>query len=178
MARNFGAVGRILVVTILIPTILIPTMLFAPIREEDLVAAIVITAIVASSITGRRSFGGGGLQWTIGWGAEIGENVLRLNLTLSQGCEIVGNRFFFIQSDLAGVGADEALIKDSAGKLVEVFVFEGAQHARADFCGVGDGVERHAALLALLAKFLPERSQGPLRRARVQLPPASRCQSS
>src|SRR5579863_934401 len=58
-----------------------------------------------------------------------------------------------------GVGADESFIEDAAGKLVEVFFFEGAEHAGADFCGVGNGIEFDAALFALFAKFFPERAQ-------------------
>jgi hypothetical protein len=46
-----------------------------------------------------------------------------------------------------------------------MLVFEGAQHAGADFGGIGNCVERDAALLALFAKFFPERSHGGLRRA-------------
>jgi len=49
-------------------------------------------------------------------------------------------------------------LKTPPGSLVEVFLFEGAQHAGADLGGVGDGFEREAALLALLAKFFSERS--------------------
>jgi hypothetical protein len=103
--------------------------------------------------------------------AEIRENGLLLNLILAQGGEIVGDRFFFIESDLAGVGADETLVEDAAGKLVKVFVFEGAQHAGADFRGVGDGIESDAALLALFAKFFSERSHSRLRRAGLSFRP-------
>jgi hypothetical protein len=39
-----------------------------------------------------------------------------------------------------------------------VFVFESAQHAGADFCGVRDGIELKTALLALFAKFFSEGS--------------------
>ncbi len=88
-----------------------------------------------------------------------------LNLTLAQGSEIVGDSFLFVETDLAGVGAHETFVEDAAGELVEVFVLEGAEHAGADFGGVGDGIERYAALLALLAKFVSKCSQGWLRRA-------------
>ena len=43
---------------------------------------------------------------------------------------------------MAGIGANESFIKDAAGKLVEVFLFEGAQTARADLGGGGDLFER------------------------------------
>jgi hypothetical protein len=84
---------------------------------------------------------------------------------LAQRGEIVGYGFFIVESDLTGVGAHETFVEDAAGKLIEVFLFEGAQHPGADFGGVGDGIERDALLLALLAKFFSERSQGRLRRA-------------
>jgi hypothetical protein len=96
---------------------------------------------------------------------------LLLNLTLAQGSEIVGQGFFFVQSDLAGIGAHEAFVEDAAGKLIEVFVFECAQHAGADFSGVGDGIEREVTLLALFAKFFSERSQGQLRRTGLSFRP-------
>jgi len=105
--------------------------------------------------------------WTgfAGRSAEVGEDGLLLNLTLTQSGEIIGDRFFFVEADLAGVGAYESFIEDAAGKLVEVFLFESTQHANADFGGVGDGIESEAALLALLAKFFSEGSQGWLRQA-------------
>ena len=84
------------------------------------------------------------------WGAKIRQH------GLAQGGYIVGYRFFFIESDLAGVGADETSIEDAAGKLLKVFFFQGTQHADADFCGVGDGLEFEATLLALFAKFFSE----------------------
>jgi hypothetical protein len=86
-----------------------------------------------------------------------------LNLTLAQGGEIFGYGFLFVESDLAGIGAYESFVEDAAGKLVEVFVLESTQHTGADFGGAGDGVERDAALLTLLAKFFSERSHGRLR---------------
>ena len=86
-------------------------------------------------------------------------------MTFAQGEEVVGESLFFVEANLAGVGADETFIEDAAGKLVEVFVLEGAQHAGADFGGVGDGIEGEAALLALFAKFFSKGSQGWLRRA-------------
>ena len=91
--------------------------------------------------------------------AEIGQDGLLLNLAFAQGLQIIGDGFFFVESDLAGVGANESFIKDPAGKLIEMFVLQGAQHARADLGGIGDGVELEAALLALFAKFFSKRSQ-------------------
>jgi hypothetical protein len=89
-------------------------------------------------------------------GAEVGENGLRVNLALAQGGEVIGDYFFFVEADLAGVGTDETFVEDAAGELVEMLFLDGAQHAGADFCSGGDGVERDAATLTLLAKFFSE----------------------
>ena len=97
--------------------------------------------------------------------AEIGKDGLLLHLTFAQGEEVVGESLFFVEANLASVGAHETFIEDAAGKLVEVFVLEGAQHAGTDFGGVGDGIEGEAALLALFAKFFSKGSQGWLQRA-------------
>ena len=91
-----------------------------------------------------------------GWGAEVGENGLRVNLALAQGGKVIGDNFFFVEADLAGVGADETFVEDAAGELVEMLVLNGAEHAGADFRGGGDGVERDAAPLTLLTKFFSE----------------------
>lgn len=84
-------------------------------------------------------------------------------LTLADGGQVVGYGFFFVEPDLAGVGAHKSFVEDAAGELVEVLVLKGAQHASADFGGVGDGIEPDALLLALLAKFFSECTQGRLR---------------
>ena len=81
-------------------------------------------------------------------------------MVLARRLEIVSYGFFFVESDLTGVGAHETFVEDAAGKLVEVLLFEGAEHAGADFGGAGDGVEPNALLLALLAKFFSERTHG------------------
>jgi len=88
-----------------------------------------------------------------------------VKLVLAQGEEIIGDGFLLVKADLAGVGADETFIEDAAGKLIEVFLFQRAQHAGVDFRGIGDGIEIEAALLALFAKFFPEGSHVWLRRA-------------
>jgi len=84
-------------------------------------------------------------------------------LTLAHCGQVVRYGFFFVESDLAGVGAHKAFVEDASGELVEVLFFEGAEHASADFGGVGDGIEPDALLLALLAKFFSECTQGRLR---------------
>ena len=142
---------------------MIATTLFAPIRSAKILVVIVaaiVAGIVAGKIVARkivvaklRLSNGCGFA---GRGAEIRQNGLVLNLALAQGGQIVGDGFFFVEPDQAGIGAHETFIKNAAGKLVKAFVFEGAQHASADFRGVGDGIEREAALLALFAKFFSE----------------------
>ena len=181
-------------------TIFIATALFAAIRWAQLVVVVVIVAgkifatqifatqilatqILVTNVVAGKVFAVEVVATQLGRGrpggfarrgAEIGKNGLLLNLTLAQCGEIFAYRFFFIQSNLAGVGAYETFIEDAAGKLAKLFVLEGAQHAGADFGDVGDGVERKAALLALFAKFFSERSQGRLRQAGVKFPSASR----
>ena len=141
-----------------------------------IVAAIgFVQAISARVVTGRQDVVPGivGDDWAsfVSGGTEIGEDFLGLDLAFAQCGQVVGNGFFLVETDLPGVGADETFVEDSTGKLVKVFVFESTEHARADFCGIGDGVERETALLALLAKFFSERSQGQLRRARLRIRP-------
>jgi hypothetical protein len=188
-------IARILRAAIIIAAIIVAATLFAAaVFSVKVVAGIgaAITAgqIVSRQIVSRRIGGWGNLvrkiarAWLRGGnlaglargGAEIRENLLGLNLTLAQGGEIIGNRFFFVEADLAGVGAYETLIEDAAGKLLEVLILEGAQHAGADFGGLGHGIERDAPLLALLAKFFPERSHVPAPAGAVKFPPASRWQ--
>jgi hypothetical protein len=135
---------------------------------KDWLAKIVVGTIFLGRL-GRRGRAG-----FTGRGAEIRQNGLLLNLSLAQGGQIVGHRFFFVESDLTGVSANETFVEDAAGKLIKMFVFEGAQHAGADFGAIGDGIEGDAPLLALLAKFFPERSHDGLRRAGLSFRPYSR----
>jgi len=79
-----------------------------------------------------------------------------LGLALAQRIQIVADRFFRVEPDLACVGANETFVENAAGKLVEALVFQRLQHAGADLGGIGDGVERYPPLLALLAKFFSE----------------------
>jgi hypothetical protein len=88
--------------------------------------------------------------------AEVRKNGLRVNLGFAEGGQVVVYDFFFIEADLAGVGADKAFIENAAGELVKMFVLNGAEHARADLRGGGDGVERNATQFSLLAKFFSE----------------------
>jgi hypothetical protein len=57
--------------------------------------------------------------------------------------------------------------------LIEVFVFDRAQHANADFCGGRDGFERYIAQLALPAKIVSKRSHGGLQRVYYKFHPHS-----
>ena len=57
---------------------------------------------------------------------------------------------------MLGVCADESAIEDAAGQLLEVFLFDGLQHARADLGDVGNVVERELFLLARFAEFVAE----------------------
>jgi hypothetical protein len=57
---------------------------------------------------------------------------------------------------MLGIGADESFVEDAAGKLVEVFFFDGAKHARADFGDVGNVIERDVFFLARFAEFVAE----------------------
>jgi hypothetical protein len=88
--------------------------------------------------------------------AEVGEQSLRLNLAFAEGSQIVSDGFVFVETNLAGVGADKTFVEDAAGELVEVFVLDGAEHAGADLGGGRDGLEREATQLALSAKFFSE----------------------
>jgi hypothetical protein len=171
---NAIIIARIIVATI-VAAIFIATTLFATIFPEELVAVIVAAGgrIVAATVVAVKI-----LLTTVVIAesivtnvAELGQNGLLLNLILAQRGQIVGDGFFFVQSDLAGIRPHEALVEDAAGELVKMFVFEGAQHAGADLCGVGDGIELDAALLALFAKFLSERTHGQLRRTGLSFRP-------
>jgi len=164
-ARRVGTNAGI--ATIAVPKI--PTRKF--VAAKVWVTKIWITQI-AADLGSRRPAG------FAGGGAEIRENRLLQDLAFAQGGEVVGYGFFFAEANLAGVSADETLVEDAAGKLIEVFVFEGTQHAGADFGGIGDGFEIEAAQLTLLAKFVSERSQGGGSGGRVSVPSACRWESS
>jgi len=71
----------------------------------------------------------------------------------SGGGKVLGDDLIFIHVQIARVGTDEALVKDAAGELVEMFVFEGAQHAGADFRGEGYVVKADSLFLSLLLQL-------------------------
>jgi hypothetical protein len=167
----FDAWAPIFTGTIFSTPIFIATILFAAFFSLCICAArlllIVAVIVTAGGKAGQNVVAGvgradrGGFR---GWGAEIRRNGVGRKLILARGLEIVRYGFFLVEADLAGVGADETFIEDAARELVKVFVFEGTQHAGADFCGLGDGVEIESALFALFAKFFSERSHSWLRR--------------
>jgi hypothetical protein len=165
-----GVPGGIFLIFVAAKSIFIAPAMFAAVFTAKLVGAgVIIAAIVrvggsvdvgAVAWLGRADGGGFcGLRSNIRLDGRLRELALPLS------GEIVGHGFLFVEPDLPGVGADETLIEDATGKLVEVFVFEGAQHAGADLRGVGDGIQLDAALLALFAKFFSEGAHVWLRRA-------------
>jgi len=166
-------IAPLVVASIFIAPIFIATTVFAAVFSLSLCICatllVLIVAVIVISV-GRKvgknvvdRAGRGDRDGFRGWVAEIRRNGPRLEF-LAQGGEIVRYGFFFIEADLAGVGADESLVENAAGELVKVFVLEGTQHAGADFCGLGDGLEIEPALFALFAKFFSKRSHGWLRR--------------
>ncbi len=120
---------------------LVTAILFAPIRLEPVVAAtiagdilpsevgfpkVILLRILVSVLTSlsiripRARLRGPGRRNVSGF-TEVGENILRLNLALSQCGEIVTYRFFRVKSHLASISADKALVEHTARKLVKVF---------------------------------------------------------
>ena len=89
------------------------------------------------------------------WAAAFGRvpSIMGIDLRLAQAREVVVDGIFGIEAEVLGVRADKSFIKDSAGKQVEVFLFDRLQHARADLGYVGNVVERELFLLARLAEF-------------------------
>ena len=85
---------------------------------------------------------------------------MRIDLRLSQACEVIGHGLIGIQAEMLGIGANESFVKHSAGQLIEVFFFDGLQHARADLGDVRHVIERELFFLACLAKFVSELSHG------------------
>jgi hypothetical protein len=106
--------------------------------------------------------------------AKIRQNGLGMDLALTERDQVIGYRLVFVQADLAGVGADETFVEDATRKLIEVLIFNGAEHAKTDFRGGRDSLERNAAQFALRAKIVPERTQGELRRAFLRIRPVLR----
>ena len=81
---------------------------------------------------------------------------LGVDLSLAETGEIGSDRLFAVEPEMLGVGADEALVEDAAGKLVEVLFLDGLQHARADLGDVGNVIQREILVLACRAEFVSE----------------------
>jgi hypothetical protein len=77
-------------------------------------------------------------------------------LGFTQGREIAVESLFFAEPELAGISADETLIEDAAGKLIEAFLFNCPKHARTDLGDAGNVIERELFLLARLTEFVSE----------------------
>jgi len=113
----------------------------------------------------RREVGGD--EWPLlrrrrAWGPRALRfpDFVGIDLRLAQAGEIVGDGIFGVESEVLGVGANESLVEDAAGKLIEVFFFDGLEHARADLGDVGNVIEREVLFLACLAEFVAEFSHG------------------
>jgi hypothetical protein len=81
-------------------------------------------------------------------------------LRLAQAREVIGDGFFGVEAEVFGVGADESFVEDSARELIEVFLFDGLQHAGADLGDVRNVIEREFLFLARLAEFVAEFAHG------------------
>ena len=107
--------------------------------------------------TGRSLFESGGTRLRRDDAGAFGfPDFVGVDLRLAQAGEVVGDGLFVVESEMLGVGANESLVEDAAGKQVEVFFFDGLEHARADLGDVGDVIVRELFLLARLAEFVAE----------------------
>ena len=77
--------------------------------------------------------------------------------------EILGNRLIFIEAYAARISADESLVENTTGQLVELVFFKSLEHARADLGRAGDFLEGNLALLAFLFQFFAKGWQPGLR---------------
>ena len=94
-----------------------------------------------------------GCDLGISLGVNLGKGI---DLSLAQAGEIGGDGFVVVESEMLGVGADEAFVEDAAGEAIEVFFFDGLEHARADLGDVGNVIEGESFFLALFAEFIAE----------------------
>jgi|HubBroStandDraft_5_1064220.scaffolds.fasta_scaffold15113_1 hypothetical protein len=81
-----------------------------------------------------------------------------LTVELVQCGDVPGDGFFLVEAKILGVGANEAFVEDAARELVEVLLFDGAEHARADLGGVGNVLELDALPLTRFTEFVAELS--------------------
>jgi hypothetical protein len=75
----------------------------------------------------------------------------------SGGGEVVGDGLVFVQTNAARVSTDKTFVEDAAGELIEMFFFECAQHARANFRGQGNFLESDSLLLPFQFQLGSER---------------------
>ena len=73
--------------------------------------------------------------------------------------QVVGNGLIFVEANATGIGADEALVEDAPRQLVELILFQRLQHARPDFGGAGNLLQRDFALFALQLQFFAKGRQ-------------------
>jgi hypothetical protein len=115
------------------------------------------------------NFSGSFALWRIEYGSALafdhrsfdgrrGRRRNRLLLRFSQCRDVLVDRLFFVEADVARVRADKALVKDSPRKLIEFLFFQSAEHTRPDLGAERNVVERDASLLALLSQPVTERS--------------------
>jgi len=98
----------------------------------------------------------------IGSGATLGiATSVRVNLFLAETGKIFRNGIVGVEANLLGVGANESLVEDASGELVEVFIFDCLQHARADLGDIGNVIKREFLALASLAKLVAEAAHDP-----------------
>lgn len=81
---------------------------------------------------------------------------MSVDLRPPQTGQIIVDSILVVQAKMLGVGANKSLVENAAGKLIEVFFFDGAQHAHADLGDVGNVIEREFSLLARFAEFVSE----------------------
>src|SRR5260370_3867278 len=98
------------------------------------------TAIFASIVFGRYDFGRSGRR-------------------VAGSFQVVRDGLIFVEAKATGIGADEALVEDAPRQLVELILFQRLQHARPDFGGTGNLLQRDLALLALQLQFFAKGRQ-------------------
>ncbi len=72
------------------------------------------------------------------------------------GLQIAGNGLLLVNPDVLGIGANIALVEDTAGQEIELFLFQGAEQASANLGGGGDFVEGDTPHLALATQSFAE----------------------
>jgi hypothetical protein len=83
-------------------------------------------------------------------------HIMRVDLRLAKACQVVVNSVFGIQTEVLGVGADESAIENAAREFIELFLFDGLQHAPADLGDVRNVVEREFLTFPRLPEFVSE----------------------